>query len=96
MPVTVTVTLDENSAPVDFTERVIPSSSTAKEYEITIILTCIGGGTGFMLAEKQGEFHFDSREPPLKQIIRSINQVMYDSAGIHDNLIKMILLAQNL
>ena len=96
MPVTVTVTLDENSAPVDFTRRVIPSPSTTKEYEITMILTCIGGETGFVLAEKQGEFHFDSRGPPLKQIIRSINQAMYDSAGIHNNLIKMILFAQNL
>ena len=96
MLVTVTVALDENLAPVDFTGRVIPSPSTTKEYEITMIFTHIGGRTGFVLVEKQGEFHFSSRGPLSKQIIKFINQAIYDSAGIHNNLIKMILLAQNL
>ena len=93
MPVTVTVTLDENLAPVDFTGRVIPSPSTVKKYEITIILICINDEIGFVLVEKQSEFHFNSRELLLKQIIRFINQIIYNNADIHDNLIKMILFA---
>ena len=96
MLMTVTVTLNENSASVDFIRRVIPSPLTAKEYEITMILTCIGGGTEFVLVEKQSEFHFGSRGSPLKQIIRFINQIMYNNADIHDNSIKIILFAQNL
>ena len=96
IPVIITVTLNKNSASVDFTRRVIPSSLIVKKYKITMILTHIGGRTEFVLAEKQDEFYFSSRESSLKQIIRFINQVIYDSIGIYDNSIKMILFTQNL
>ena len=92
----ITVILNKNSASVDFTERVISSSSTAKKYKITIILTCINSRTGFVLMKKQREFHFSSKELLLKQIVKFINQTLYNNADIHDNLIKMILFTQNL
>ena len=73
MPVTVTVALDENLASVDFTKRVILSLSITKEYEIIMIFTYIDGETEFVLTQKQSEFHFNSRESLLKQIIKFIN-----------------------
>ena len=63
---TVTVTLNENLISVNFIKRMISSSSTAKEYEIIMIFTYINGRTEFVLAEKQNEFHFSSRESSLK------------------------------
>ena len=61
--------------------RTITGSFGTSEYDMGIVVTRTGGGTGFILETHNGKFVFGPAGSPTKQIVSAVRRIMYGGNG---------------